>query len=363
MEEIPMARFLLIDIGAGTMDVLCFDDESGEHLKAVARSPVRTLAEEAAALPGDLLVAGKEMGGGPVSKILAERAREHRVVMTASAAATIHHDLDKVRSLGIEIIPDVEARGPAETSTFSKLELHDLEIQRTRGIVERLGVPFAFDFVGICAQDHGVAPPGRSHLDYRHEMFTRRLDVTPYPHTLLYRSDEIPPTLNRLRSIASDAAALPAREVYVMDSGMAAILGASLDRNARGKRRVLVLDIATSHTVGAALDQGEIAAFFEYHTRDLTLPRLEALIRDVADGRLEHGKILGEGGHGAYTRKILGFDNIECIVATGPKRILVEGSSLPIVYGAPLGDNMMTGTSGLLEAIRRRKGLSTVPNL
>jgi len=27
------------------------------------------------------------------------------------------------------------------------------------------------------------------------------------------------------------------------------------------------------------------------------------------------------------------------------------------VLGAPLGDNMMTGTVGVLEAIRRRKGL------
>jgi hypothetical protein len=32
-------------------------------------------------------------------------------------------------------------------------------------------------------------------------------------------------------------------------------------------------------------------------------------------------------------------------------------------YGAPLGDNMMTGTAGLLEAIRRRKGLAPLPVL
>lgn len=356
-----MAAFLLIDIGAGTMDVLCFDDETGEHAKAVARSPVRTLADKAAGLTGDLLVTGREMGGGPVSKILSERARKYRVVMTASAAATIHHDPAKVRASGIEIIRDREASAFAAPGRFSLIDLHDLELDRVKGIVEGLGVPFAFDFVGVCAQDHGVPPPGRSHLDYRHDLFRDRLDVTPYPHALLYRSDEVPSALNRLRSIASDAAGLPAEEIYVMDSGMAAILGASLDRNAKGKKRVLVLDIATSHTVCAALTDGAIAAFFEYHTRDITLPRLEELLVDLADGKLEHKKVLAEGGHGAYTRRAIGFSAVECIVATGPKRRLIEGSKLPMVYGAPMGDNMMTGTAGLLEAIRRRKGSSSLP--
>ena len=38
-----------------------------------------------------------------------------------------------------------------------------------------------------------------------------------------------------------------------------------------------------------------------------------------------------------------------------PKRKLVAGSRLPMVWGAPLGDNRMTGTVGLLEAVRLRK--------
>ncbi|MBU2538797.1 MAG: DUF1786 domain-containing protein, partial [Proteobacteria bacterium] len=101
----------------------------------------------------------------------------------------------------------------------------------------------------------------------------------------------------------------------------------------------------------------EIAGFFEYHTHDITLERLEGLITDLADGNLQHEQILAEGGHGAYTRKSFGYDAVETIVATGPKRKLVESSRLPIVFGAPYGDNMMTGTVGLLEAIRRYHGL------
>jgi hypothetical protein len=36
---------------------------------------------------------------------------------------------------------------------------------------------------------------------------------------------------------------------------------------------------------------------------------------------------------------------------------------LPIHFGAPLGDNMMTGTVGVLEAIRRHKGLEPITYL
>jgi uncharacterized protein (DUF1786 family) len=125
----------------------------------------------------------------------------------------------------------------------------------------------------------------------------------------------------------------------------------------------LVLDIATSHTVGAAIAGNEITGFFEYHTQDITLERLENLLRDLADGKLSHKQILAEGGHGAYLRQSVGFDTIETIVATGPRRKMLAGSQLSIEFGAPWGDNMMTGTVGLLEALRRRKGLEPITYL
>jgi uncharacterized protein (DUF1786 family) len=160
-----------------------------------------------------------------------------------------------------------------------------------------------------------------------------------------------------MRSIAAAASSLPTTEVYVMDSGIAAMVGASMDFQLRGRRRFIVLDIATSHTVCAAIEDGEIAGFVEYHTRDLSLEKLESLLVDLAEGRLRHRQVLAEGGHGAYIRKAFGFGAVEVIVATGPKRRLVENSKLPVTFGAPLGDNMMTGTAGLLRAIKKRKGV------
>lgn len=353
-----MSRYLLLDVGAGTLDVLYFDDEGGQHYKAVVRSPVLSAAERAKELAGDLLVTGVEMGGGALLEVLSEHAEKARVIVSASAAMTLSHNPERLRSAGLAVVDDLQAEKEAASWEFSTLELSDLPPERLKNIVSGFGVPFTFDIVGVCAQDHGVSPEGKSHLDFRHEIMKTALEKTPSPEILLYEKKSVPQYLNRLRCAAQTASALPCREVYVMDSGMAAILGASLDFQLRGKKRFLVLDIATSHTVCAAIEDGEIAGIVEYHTRDLDLKKLESLLVDLADGRLVHRQVLAEGGHGAYVRKSFGFDAVELIVATGPKRRLVENSTLPIVYGAPLGDNMMTGTTGLLEAIRRRKNLA-----
>jgi len=98
----------------------------------------------------------------------------------------------------------------------------------------------------------------------------------------------------------------------------------------------------------------------EYHTKDITRERLELLVVELVDGRLDHRRILAEGGHGAYIRKTVGPEALKTIIATGPKRRLVVGSRLPMIWGAPLGDNMMTGCVGLIEALRRRKGLDPI---
>ncbi|MGD8523956.1 MAG: DUF1786 family protein [Desulfobacterales bacterium] len=355
-----MGRYLMVDVGAGTMDILYYDTETDLHYKAVVKSPVRYIAEKAAACSGNLLITGCEMGGGPITKVLQDRAKTSGVLISTSAAATLHHNLEKVRSWDINIITDEEAEALRDNKQYSEITLTDLDADRIQQIVDGFGVAFEFDAVAVCAQDHGVPPEGESHLDFRHNMFKFLLEEKPYAHALLFKDDEVPSEMNRLSSLAKSAGTLPATEVYVMDSGMAAILGASQDVLAKDKNKIFILDVATSHTIGAAMRSDEIAGFFEYHTVDITLERLEALLRDLGEGKLEHRQILMEGGHGAFMRKDIGFDDDDVIIATGPKRKLVENSSLPIVFGAPLGDNMMTGTVGLLEAIRRRKGLAPI---
>jgi uncharacterized protein (DUF1786 family) len=352
-----MSRFLCVDIGAGTMDVLWFDTDSVHHYKAVVVSPVRTIAERAARMPGDLVVTGCEMGGGPVTEVLRQRAETHDVVISLSAAATLHHDVEKVRAWGLTVVDDAEAEQLRRRGRHAHLVLQDLEADRLERLVEGFGVPFEFDAAAVCVQDHGVPPPGMSHLDFRHRIYRERLDARPHPRRLLFAAGEVPAVLNRLRSVARSAARLPAGEVYVMDSGMAAVVGAALDTHAPGDRAFVVLDVATSHTVCAAVAAGELAGLVEYHTVDITPERLDRLLHELVAGRLDHRRVLDEGGHGAYIRRPAGPEALRTIIATGPKRRLVQGSRLPMIFGAPLGDNMMTGCVGLLESLRRRKGL------
>ena len=125
------------------------------------------------------MVSGCEMGGGPVSQVLIDRARNGNVVMTRSAALTIHHDPEIVLSHGIEIIEDDELKTLSGRPRTASLEIGDLESDRLEQIVESFGVPFDFDVVGACAQDHGMPPSGVSHLDYRHNLFKDQAWMKP----------------------------------------------------------------------------------------------------------------------------------------------------------------------------------------
>ena len=54
-----MSRFLCVDIGAGTMDVLWFDTESIHHYKTVAISPGSEIGQRAQQLLQQHLNAGQ----------------------------------------------------------------------------------------------------------------------------------------------------------------------------------------------------------------------------------------------------------------------------------------------------------------
>jgi uncharacterized protein (DUF1786 family) len=348
-----MARWLMLDIGAGTLDLLVVDGEDGQRYKAVAKSPIRTVAEEIEATPGPLVITGGEMGGGRVTALLKERAATERVVIAESAAATLHHDRERVAAWGLEVVSAADARLAADTKKMSHIHLADLQPNRIEALVTALGVPFEFEAVAVCAQDHGVAPPGVSHLDFRHNLFAEALSSAPLPHRLLFASDEVPECFNRLKTIATAAARLPTYAVYVMDSGMAAITGAAQDPRA-AESGCVVLDIATSHTVGASLRGQEVLGMFEYHTHDVTAAVLDDLLTGLTAGTLSHEAILVQGGHGAFMRQPLDGDEPYPIIATGPKRRLARDSRCDLIWGAPWGDNMMTGTVGLYTALARR---------
>ncbi|MBW1679210.1 MAG: pyruvate formate-lyase activating enzyme, partial [Deltaproteobacteria bacterium] len=109
-----MGPILTIDIGAGTLDILVFFPDSGEHYKAVAISPIKKTAQNILNGKGDLLITGTIMGGGAVSKAVIQRAQSYKVYMTPEAAQTINDDISKERKKGVTIISE------NETKTFRK---------------------------------------------------------------------------------------------------------------------------------------------------------------------------------------------------------------------------------------------------
>jgi len=354
-----VARFLAIDVGASTLDAMFFDSHSGDQFKFVAKSPTRVLAERIMACESSrILITGRQMGGGPITEAIKSKTRQCKVMMTRSAAETIHHRRERVRNLGVMCISARTAKQEAKKRNTSHFKTGDVVVEDIMTLLKSMGIDPVVDFFGICVQDHGTPKEKISSLDFRHQIFKGIIDEDPRPSAFLFEADRIPPYLRRMRAAAMDAKGIPSSKIYLMDTGMAAILGASSDPSARGKRSIMVLDIASSHTLGALLLDGEIGGFFEYHTSAITPGILEALIVDLAEGRLSHEGIVSAGGHGAYTRRAPGFDGVEIILATGPKRRILKGVGIEgIVPGAPFGDNMMTGTAGLILAMAQREGV------
>jgi uncharacterized protein (DUF1786 family) len=335
-----MSRFLAIDVGAGTLDAMFLDTTTGDLFKFVAKSPTRSLAEKIMACNDKrILVTGRAMGGGPVTDAIKNKAREITVMMTPSAAQTIHHRLERIEKLGVIVISEDGAKRELRKKHIALFRTGDILAKDIMTILRSMGIEPVVDFLAIAVQDHGTPTTGVSSLDFRHQIFKRIIEASPTPSAFLFEAEKIPSYLHRMHSAALDAQGIPSTKVFLMDTGMAAILGASSDPWARGK------------------ETGEIGGFFEYHTSAITTGLLRSLIINLAEGRLSHEQIVAEGGHGAYVRKAVGFDRVEVILATGPKRDIVNRIGMDhIVLGAPFGDNMMTGTAGLILAVAEREG-------
>jgi len=353
-----MHPILSIDIGAGTTDILVFYPDTQEHYKAVSVSPIKKIAETILGTQGDLLLSGTIMGGGAVSNAVIQHAKTHNVFMTPTAAKTINDNLEKVRDKGITLISDLEKEKlPGDNITH--LILRDISTSGIRVLLNELGAAWEFSYIAAAVQDHGVAPGGVSSIDFRHQIMKAIIEKKPFPEAFLFLVEKIPPYFTRMKATGALLSEIPHQKAFMMDTGMAAVLGASLDRNLQGCSHCLVVDIGNSHTLGACLTNNILGGFFEYHTNHLTSQRFEELLVGLGNGTLKHHQVVSEGGHGAYIRSCPGFNQIEKIVVTGPRRReIMQGVTLEYCEGGPLGDTMMAGTVGLLEAIKRNENLN-----
>jgi uncharacterized protein (DUF1786 family) len=132
------------------------------------------------------------------------------------------------------------------------------------------------------------------------------------------------------------------------------------------RKKKIICNVGNFHTLAFRLGEKGIEGVFEHHTGEIDLPKLEGLIRKLADSSLKHQDVFDDMGHGAliYSNEIFEFGKDEFdVVVTGPRRSLFVGASHPAPAGlgrcdsplrpyfaTPFGDMMIAGCFGLLAA-------------
>ena len=372
-------KVLTVDIGTGTQDIFLYnsqlDIENG--FKLVVPSPtmiVHRQVKAATQARTPILLTGVMMGGGPSAWAVEAHARAGLpVYATPQAAKTLNDELDKVRETGIEIVSDDEAA--ALPDSVQRITFRDFDLPAIQQALSPFGIDLSdLDAVAVAVFDHGDAPPGVSDRQFRFDYLDARIRANSHTRgrnplaSFAFRSDQIPPIMTRLMSVADSAGDLPC-PLVVMDTAPAAVLGASFDPTVASRKRKIIANIGNFHTLAFRMGGNGIDGVFEHHTGEIDLPKLESLIRRLADGSLQHKDVFDDMGHGAlmYSHEPFAFGKDEFdVVVTGPRRSMFStvdsrpktekpahgqpSTVLRPYFAVPFGDMMIAGCFGLLAA-------------
>ncbi len=336
-------RILTLDVGAGTQDIMLYDSEQPieNSYKMVLPSPTRIFAEKIRKHHNDLFLSGETMGGGSINKAIKNHLEKgYRVLMTENAARTVRDDLNRVKSLGIEIIPSGE-RYPE----ISEIELKDVDLEVIREAFDIFGVELEFDYIAVAVQDHGYSE-GMGDRNFRFSKIKEKLE-SPQPPEVFTYFNTAPEYFTRMNGVLRT---LKGYNVVIMDSKFASICGATCDEYVKDLDSFIALDVGNGHTLAASFKDGKISGVFEHHTGMLTPDKITRFCRELAQGTLSHEQIHEDGGHGAWVAEPIG--DFQCLVATGPKRGILKETNFKVHNAAPAGDVMMAGPSGLVKAVK-----------
>jgi uncharacterized protein (DUF1786 family) len=267
----------------------------------------------------------------------------YRVMMTESSARTIRDDLDHVRSLGIEIVPDGEKH-----PDIAELELKDIDLSALNVALSCFDVEMDFDHIGVAVQDHGYQH-GVGDRNFRFQKIREKLDVPRSPYEFSYRK-KVPEYFTRMLGVQNT---LKDYNPTLMDSKFASLTGTTCDPFVDDLESFVALDVGNGHTLAASFREGKIHGVFEHHTRMLTPKRIEKLVNRLANGSITHEEVHEDGGHGAWMAEPIG--SFQCLVAAGPQRNILYKTSFKVHDAAPGGDVMMSGTVGLIKTIISRQ--------
>ncbi|MEA1869392.1 MAG: DUF1786 domain-containing protein [Euryarchaeota archaeon] len=346
---------IAIDVGAGTQDMLVYDDEKSveQCFKMILPSRTVIVAErirDATNQRKDIFLDGFTMGGGPCVRAIKDHLKSGlQVYATETAAKTIYDDLDRVRSLGVAVMPD----GAEADSGAIRIETADIDISAIRGMLELFGMEMPGTFA-VAVQDHGESTG--SNRIFRFEHLKRLIRAGGDLQSFVYGRETIPGYLTRMQAVTE---ALADFELVLMDTGPAAIFGAVTDTasipGANGSPDPkIVLNIGNGHTLCAILVDERVTGVFEHHTRQLDIGTLDTYVDKLADGTLTFEEIFESGGHGCYIEEIP--DTMPQVIVTGPNRYIAKESRHDVTFAAPHGDMMLTGCFGLVKGLLSTKG-------
>jgi uncharacterized protein (DUF1786 family) len=365
-------QILTVDIGTGTQDIFLYDSrldlENG--FKLVVPSPtmmVHRRLKEATRGGQAVLLTGVTMGGGPSAWAAEDHVKAGLPIFaTPDAGRSFNDDLEAVRDSGIQVIGEEEAARLPED--IVRIELRDFDFPAIARAFANFGVSLRdLAAVAVAVFDHGNAPPDVSDRQFRFDYLDERIRLKNSLSAFAYRSQEVPAIMTRLQAVVASAQGVDA-PLVVMDTAPAAVLGANFDPLVAARPRKLIANAGNFHTLAFRLGPGGIEGVFEHHTGLIDLPKLERLLRLLADSTLAHEDVFGDHGHGALVYDPVplplghedgsnGFD----VAVTGPRRGMFRTSPgeptasgrVPLRphFAVPFGDMMIAGCFGLLAAV------------
>lgn len=344
---------LAADIGGYTQDILLLDTSNTVEnaIQLIMPSATNIIArkiEKATLARSPVLLTGVTMGGGADGRALRKHLKAGlKVYATPEAAATFDDDLQKVASWGVKLLSADEA---ARVKDAERIELKDIDLTAIKKALKAFGVPARWDALAVAVLDHGAAPPGMSDRLFRFQHLRRVVEEKNHLLAFAYLAEELPPYLTRMKAVEKSLATH--QPLLLMDTGVAAALGALQDPQVAKHKHCITANLGNMHTLAFHLQGDSILGLFEHHTGLLSAQDIDTLLQKLAQGTLTHEEVFDSNGHGAFALK--GSRTQPFLAVTGPRRGKMLSSSLKPYLAAPYGDMMLTGCFGLVYAFAQR---------
>lgn len=340
-------RILAVDVGGGTQDILVYDSRRTIEncVKLVLPAQTQIVARRiarATAQRRPLHLSGWLMGGGASGNAVEVHLAEGLpVTATPEAARTLHNNLERVKSMGVQIVD--QCPDDAVDVYFS-----DIDLDGIRQTLERFEVEMP-DIYAIAVQDHGYVPGERGRA-YRSKYLRGLIEHDGDALNMIFGPGGRPPPEPMIRM---QAVARQAPGAFIMDTGAAAVLGILGDpvvaEHAQGADGAVLINVGNLHTFAIAFRGSRVYGLFEHHTGGVTPEWLSRLVRQLQDGTLTHAAVKEQGGHGAaFSSDFPHAGGFSFVAVTGPNRHIAA----PLGYyeAVPYGDMMLSGPYGLVRA-------------